>query len=295
MRRERDPVDSALELLRSESWTAEPWNPDLENQLMNSIDPKPRAGVNGRHVGLAAVALVAVSGAAFAATGGIARIQKWLNIEINGVSQSVPLDENGRSQFTVQTEDGGEALVEVERTGTPEEGQQTRIRVTKGAGEDGGMQVNEEVEAVQVRRTGHDGMELTGEVSAAELAADATLLKEWTDKAGAAWSLYSQADGDVELRYYLVRAGETGEAKVITLPLAPPAMGDVQPQVTVGDDGMIEVRFDDGAGRVAVMKIAHRSSDQAGPLPEIVAPGISTPDGRLRIRVSESEEGDGGK
>lgn len=288
MRRERDPVDSALELLRSESWTAEPWNPDLENQLMQKIDPKPSAGVSPRHVGLAAVALVAVSGAAFAATGGIARIQKWLNIEINGVSQSVPLDENGRSQFTIQTEDGGEALVEVERTGTPEEGQQTRIRVTKDGGDDG-IGVSEDVEAVQIRRMGNS-MELSAEVTMADLA-DATPLKGWTDKAGVAWTLYSQIDGDVEMQYYLARGDQTGEAKVIRLPLAPEVMGDVEPQISVGDDGMIEVRFDDGAGRVAVMKIAHRSSDDAGPLPEIVAPGIDTPDGQLRIRVSESKDG----
>ena len=122
-----DPVDSALDRLRSDSWTGRAYDPELENRLMQEFNqPKSAARSAGPRILAIAVALLLVSGATFAATGGIDKVTGWfVTIEMGDEVIDLTLDENGEATIRRETDDGGLTTVSVKKGTTPDGGETT--------------------------------------------------------------------------------------------------------------------------------------------------------------------------
>ena len=74
----RDPVDSALDKLRSQRWTAGHHNHELEDKLMQEFNNRQSVPKFARRrTLLAALGLVTVGGVALAATDGFETLKNW--------------------------------------------------------------------------------------------------------------------------------------------------------------------------------------------------------------------------
>ena len=136
MTRRNDPVDDALGLLRNEEWSGSTTNRQLENKLMSEFDAnRSGGGLAKRRVFAFAAVFVAVAGATFAA-GGVEKIRQWfITIEVNGDATDIELDENGEASFTVDTQDGGIAVVHVAKQESPDGGEMTELTVQATVGD----------------------------------------------------------------------------------------------------------------------------------------------------------------
>ncbi len=279
----RDPVDSALDRLRSDSWTGRAYDPELENRLMQNFDNRNNASRSARpRIVAIALALVLVSGATFAATGGIDTVKGWfVTIDLGDEVIDLTLDENGEATIRRETDDGGLLTVSVKKGTTPDGVETTRVAVTRT---DGGNSREEFVE--EIRR----GVRTAPKHIDPAILADAEPARAWSDEDGNTTEVYFLPVEEGEgTRIYLATTDPDGEQVVRHLGTPPINLaGDVKPKVEVSDDGTISITLDDGAGRVAEMefKIAE------GPGTELRRPrGIEmeTPDGDIKVRVRPSE------
>ena len=277
---QRDPVDSALDRLRSDSWTGRAYDPELENKLMQDFNHRSGATRSARPRILAiALALLLVSGASFAATGGIDTVKGWfVTIEMGDEIIDLTLDENGEATIRRETDDGGLTTVSVKKGTTPDGGETTRVSVKRTDG-DG----NHEECCEVVRNGSHTA---PAAVDAAILA-DAEPAKAWSDEDGNTTEIYFLPVEEGEgTRIYLATTDPEGEQLVrhIGTPRINLADGEVAPKVELNDDGSLSITLDDGAGRVAEMKIKIAQ----GPMTEQLRPGnleVQTPDGDVKVRV----------
>lgn len=281
----RDPVDSALDRLRSDSWTGPAYDPELENKLMQEFNqPKSAARSAGPRILAIAVALLLVSGATFAATGGIDKVTDWfVTIEMGDEVIDLTLDENGEATIRRETDDGGLLTVSVKKGTSPDGGDTTRIAVKRSDGDS-----NEEECCVKsVRR----GPGTAPEPIDPAILADAEPAKAWSDEDGNTTEIYFLPVEEGEgTRIYLATTDPDGEQVVRHLgtPRINLADGDVEPKVEVSDDGTISITLDDGAGRVAEMKFKIGE----GPVTELRRQrglDVQTPDGEIKVRVRPSE------
>ena len=117
MNKQSDPVDSALNMLRTEHWAAEqPFDPDLENRLMQDFNThqSPRRFASPKAM-LLALAFLTLGGVTLAATDGVAKLKQWfVTLEINGERLDVELDDNGESTFDYEMADGTTATVNIQ-------------------------------------------------------------------------------------------------------------------------------------------------------------------------------------
>src|SRR5215813_3706115 len=115
MHHDHDPVDSALNSLRSQSWAGSPHNNQLEEKLMQEFDRNQSA----RRFGRMPLWLVACAGVLLvggAATGTVALVRSWLvTIQIGDKQYQLQTDDSGRGSLTVQTDDGKTANIQVQR------------------------------------------------------------------------------------------------------------------------------------------------------------------------------------
>ena len=298
MRGHDDPVDGALDLLRSAEWTAhESFDPELERKLMGGSDMNRFSSRFARPRTLVfTLVLVAVGGAAFAASGGVEKLRNWfVTVEINGEQTRVELDENGESTFDVETADGGTATVHIQKSASPEDGQLTRVQVTKGPGE--GASGDEESEICRQIRLGPRRAQFTTE----ELG-DAQPLAAWSDKSGKDCELYILPDeageGSRVLVATMVEDGEPDVRLVATTPF-PLVTDTIKPEVSIAEDGLLTLRSADKSGdNVREIKLMLRRSEAAGEglsdgsdpaLRQMVEIGD---DGQITIRVSDDEPDD---
>jgi hypothetical protein len=284
-----DPVDQALEALRSQEWAApEPFNPELENRLMQAFHkPQSRSRFTRPNALALALAVLAVGGVTFAATGGVAKLKSWLlRVEINGQVTEVELDDNGETTFDIDTENGGTATVHIQTADSPDQGQMTRIEVTaRGDGTE-----DHEVVKVAKRRIMTSSIRL--DYTLDDLG-DAKPYKQWTDEQDRLNALYllpvEKGEGS---RIFLVTTEQDEEPKVNLVCATPRSLLEegIEPDIQIGADGMVTITFDNGEGEVQVMKAMIKHLAPGEELPGNLA--VETPDGEIKITIERIGDDD---
>ncbi len=272
----RDPVDNALDLLQSQEWRAEPFGLELENRMMqqpNSTHNKRRLG--GASWPLVILAVFAVGGATLAATGGVEKLKKWLlTVEIDGQVTEVQLDDNGQKTFTIETEDGGTATVHIDKSGSTDDEDMTKITVTQdGDGEHAKDMMAEMVRKSCVRAGGQ--FPPAGEPLPPELLAQvdaAEPVHEWPHPLGGTAALYILPAADSEgSQLLLTRTDAEGEREFNPLAVTPfPLVGEgIETTVTIDDDGSLTIKVngpEEGQEREIQLKMMTITTESmAGP------------------------------
>ena len=96
-----DPVDGALESLKGRTWPGSNDNEETRNKLMQEYQSKRASSRLGRRgMVIAALAILVLGGAGFAAAGGVEVIRGWfITVEIDG--RVIDLD---NADMTIETE-----------------------------------------------------------------------------------------------------------------------------------------------------------------------------------------------
>jgi len=275
-----------LDTLRSEDWTAQSYNPDLENRLMQHFGTNDQRS-RFRHPRTVAIglALLAVSGVTFAATGGVETIKSWfVTVDINGQQTDVILDANGEASLEVQTDDGDTAAIHIQRTESGDQGHTMQIEVRKGD------DANTHEDVVRMVRGVRPGLDQT-EYTLADLG-DAEPLHTWQDARGGSHALYILAgvDGEGSRVFLVSRDGADAEPSVrlICSPQISLLGPGGQPDISVDERGLISIRFDDGQGRAGEIKLRTAVGESAEDLAR--AASVATPDGQIKITVQSSDD-----
>ncbi|MCH7702445.1 MAG: hypothetical protein IID37_12240 [Planctomycetes bacterium] len=284
MTRREDPVDSALEMLRADEWSAENCSPDLENRVMQQFNNRPPASRFGHSRSiLLALAFVAIGGVTFAAAGGVGALQRWLvRIEIDGQVTEVTLDENGEHTFTVDTEDGGTATVHIQQSTSPD-GETTRIAIqATGDGTD-------EREVCKVIRKVRKG--LPESTFSLDDLGDAEPLAEWTNQAGDDNELYIlSAEEGSGSRIFFVTYPEGGdpEVRLVGSPSIQLVGEGLDTQVQVSDNGTVSIAVNDGSDEVCQLKLRIAMGDIADEMPQNIR--VQTSDGAIKVQVAPIDD-----
>lgn len=288
MNKQHDPVDGALDLLRSDEWTGSAYNPELESRLMqefNRPQSKSRLGRSGWIA--AAVALVAVSGVSFAAVGGVEKIKNWfVTVEFDGQTRQIALSGDGEAVFEVETEDGATAQVHVKRSESP--GNRTiEATVTKDDG------VSRQQEVQKKVRIMSDNAESDAIYTLEDLG-DAEPIHAWTDADNTELELYMlPAEKGPGAVFYLATYADDESVTVRKMAAAPHIDANlaVEPEVSVDADGTITLKLDDGMGRIAVLKFRSQADGQPPTVPHVGVPGDGMidiqPSGRVKINLDK--------
>jgi hypothetical protein len=281
-----DPVDSAFEALRTETWSAKSFDPDLESKLMQQFNrnSQPARLTHPKNL-IVAVAILFVGGGTFAATGGITAIKNLLRVtvEIDGETTDLTIPENGETTFEVETADGGTAQVNIQ-TDTSDDGMMRRVEVRRADGDTEDVEVN----AVKRRVMG-----APAEVEWDALG-DAEPLTEWTDANGIFNELYmvAAAEGD-GTRFLAALDADSEEARLIQLNEMPMDFldGSFEVNAEVSKDGVISIQAADKNGREMEFKIV-ASFNGGGNVENIDRNlDVQTPDGEIRVTIEpESNE-----
>lgn len=284
MTRREDPVDSALEMLRADEWSAENCSPDLENRVMQQFNNRPPASRLGHSRSiLLALAFVAIGGVTFAAAGGVGALQRWLvRIEIDGHVTEVTLDENGEHTFTVDTEDGGTATVHIQQSTSLEGGERTQVAIRKS-----GEGTEEEVCKV-IRKVGTGLPESSYTL---DDLGDAEPLAEWTNQTGQDNELYILPTEDgTGSRIFFVTYPEGGdpEVRLVASPSIQLVGEGLDTQVQVSDNGTVSIAVNDGSDEVCQLKLRIAMGDIADEVPNDVR--VQTSDGAIKVRVTPIED-----
>jgi hypothetical protein len=293
MKHEIDPIQSALESLKSRTWTGEPFNPQLEEKLMqefNRINSPGRTPL--RVAAIVALSIVLIGGGAFAATGGIAKLKSWVfRVSINGQDATLIAEEGQPASMVIQGEDGKTTTIHVLKAASPEGGDKTHVTVNATSPDSQSQQVVE-----MVRREGGAPFDKQAGYTLDDIG-DAEPTQTWTDDAGLTHSLYivPSADGEWML-VFRVTADEAGTTTVAKLAQVPALEGfeGVTPEVTLGEDGMTTFVFDNGQGEKRVIK-TRIATGEAARMADPNSIQIKTEDGRIQVDVQAEPAGDEGR
>jgi hypothetical protein len=272
----RDPVDNALDLLQSQEWSAEPFGRELETRMMQQPNPTHNIKrLGGASWPLVILAVFAVGGGTFAATGGVEKLKKWLlTVEIDGQVTEVEVDEGGQSTFTIETEDGGTATVHIDKSGSTPDEDMTKITVRQES--DG--EFAEDVEARVVRkacvrsdgRVPPMGEPLSPELLAAVDAAEP--VHEWPDPMGGTAALYIlPAVGAEGSQLLITHTDPEGEREFNPVAVTPfPVYGEgMETAVEMADDGTLTIKVtgpEEGQERELKLKLMTITTESmAGP------------------------------
>lgn len=291
MNKQSDPVDSALNMLRSEEWAAgQPFDPDLENRLMQDFNAhhRPRRFAGPKAM-ILALAFLMVGGVTLAATDGVAKLKQWLvTLEFNGQTIDLLLDDNGEATFDYEMADGGIATVNIQKTDTPEDGQMTQIRVTAGDGQ------TEEVEVAKIVRKCVSGE--AGKAYTLDDLGDAEPVKSWSDAAGISYDLYTIVQKDGDWIFVLAsQAAEGEEPDVRQVARIPTTVlpADAKPTFDIGADGMLTLKLNKGEGEECVMKLMiQRGNEDSLSLGDRQIKVRTRAGDEIRIKFDQIDEGD---
>lgn len=283
MHDQNDSVNRVLNTLRSREWTGESYNPELEEKLMQQFSMNEKSLRRGRYKTIiAALGVVVVGSAGFAAAGGVAGLKSWLvRVNVAGQTTEVRTDENGEASFSVETADGPADVNVKTWQDAGEKG--ARVVITKDQGD--GMRA--EVAEKLVQRTS-DAADLAS--FPMEALDGAQPSAEWPDGQGGTLQLYLLPGENPEGPWRLVLAGQHAQGAVFArLVGALPAeviSADPPPQVRMDEDGMAVITAQRPDGKEVVLKIKALSHDQAVPGPIKVNSQL----GEIEIGVEEAPE-----
>ena len=101
MQDQLDPVDGALESLKGRTWPGSNDNEETRNKLMQEYQSKRASSRLGRRgMVIAALGILILGGAGFAAAGGVEVVRGWfITVEVNG--KVIDLDD---ADMTIETE-----------------------------------------------------------------------------------------------------------------------------------------------------------------------------------------------
>lgn len=296
MHGDHDPVDGALDALRSQHWTEDSYNAKLEEKLMSAYRPQTSASRSTRrHMLVGLLALLLIAGGTFAATGGIDTIRQWLvTVEVNGQVHEFTTDETGTGTFTIETEDGGQAEVQVQMAGSPDEGEVTS-NITISAESPGGDVTQDIAVQRRVRTVGSD-LPDESEYTVDDLG-DAEPAAEW-EQGGLTNAVYlvpNAEDEGVGFKLFATATNSDGETMVNLAASPPVPLPENEEDVSVefGEDGMLTVRITPADGEEMVMKLMVATGagpdccDSDEPL------SVETPDGEITITLEAQETEDG--
>ncbi len=261
MNHDHDPVDSALKSLRSRAWTAESFNPKLEEKLMQQFNRnEPGRAFVRRPSWALALGILFVGGVTFAAAGGIEKIRSlFVTVEVDGEGMQVELqpvsEDTYEGTLETETQDGRQASIQVSKTQSAEEGDsmQVHVNVTGDGAED------EQVEHICRQRQVIKEPQV---IDAAELDG-LEPIHEWTDAEGNDRALYKidrEGQSDLVIATTL-DDGSIAAHLVAPLPVAIEIPAD--PVASVDEDGTLSLTWDDGAGEERVIKLRLNSEAPA--------------------------------
>lgn len=281
----RDPVDNALDALRTETWSAAPLTPEQETLLMQQADKQMKQrGPQSYRALIAAIAVIAVGGAAFAATDGVSRLRTWLfDVEVAPGTNAKILVHDGQTGTMIIEDDDG-TITEIEARADELEDGGTRAKVTVRKSDDIG-ETEDVHEVIRVRGEG------PVETVSLDVLKDAELLTDWFDETERVVEVYAVSKkGDKKAQLYVVTEGfePLPDRRIIASPKVLALFLETKPVVTVDKAGTIGIEFDAG-DEVAMFKFATgmTTSDDT---PDVDGPiEIESADGEMRIRVKSSD------
>ena len=279
----RDPVDSALDALRTERWSAAPFTTEQENRLMQQAQNQSNHnGFSSRKALVALVAVIAVGGVAFAATDGVSKLRTWLfDVEIAPGHNAKILVEDGQTgTMIIEEEDGTTTEITARATELEDGGTVATVSVLK-TNEEGQTKDAHEV----IRRR-----EPAPVVNVPlEVLKDAEFLADWSDDTERTVELFAIAEEDSEkAQLYVVIEGFEQDAKrqIHATPTIQAFLLDVKPAIDVDESGLITINFDAG-DEVAVFKFATVVEDKETDPNETIQ--IDGSNGKVSVRVVPGE------
>ncbi len=276
MHSDHDPIDSALSSLRSREWTGIPYDPELQEKLMQEFDQNRSV----RRFSKLPTWFIAVAGVLLvggAATGTVALVRSWLvTIQIGDKEYQLQTDQNGQGSLTVQTDDGKTANIHVQRV-EGDAGDRTNVQVTVG---DDNQQTQKVVEMV---RGGGAGADAGKSYSAADLAGTAPAAS-WTTPDGATKSIHLVAQDNGAARVFTVKTQADGSQTVRRLAELPAKLNlaGQTPEVTHESDGAITLTFASDGGNKRVLKFRDREVSGNAP----AGGPVQIDEGSTTIRVN---------
>jgi len=210
VRTDPDPVEDAMGSLRSQQWTSETYNKELEEKLMREFHThKPRSRLSRHRTLIATLAVLLVGGAAFAAAGGADAVQHFFyNVRIvimgadgEAIDTIVELEQiegaEGVATGTINLGDGGQATLELmtvdagELTGVDvpggEEMKMMTISLSGAVGVEADSGAERTVEFLAAMFAGDEPIEQTDIL---EQITEAEIVVPWTDDNGDDRKLY---------------------------------------------------------------------------------------------------------
>ena len=262
-----DPVEAAFALLRTELAAPEP-DAALEAQLRARFRSRPARRIRPLPFILAGTLL---SGAAFAASGGVDWVKSWwYAVEVEGASVSgVVIDD-------------GERIIPFETA----EGDVGSVRMRRDRLEDGTLRTRIDIDRSAPGRVEHEESEDVFGARAPERFPISVLDHAAPLYSGACGELFGLSDGAGGSR--LLVLDESGAdrlpvAEIARFPFDVLATGS-QAEFTERPDGGLAIAFDDGRGG-ALEFVWQGVSDGARGVSE-----LETPDGKVRVRVENADD-----
>lgn len=284
MNQDHDPVDSALNSLRSQSWTAGSFNPQLEERLMQEFGKNPSRRFTKLPTWVIAVAGVLLAGGA--ATGTVALVRSWfVTVQIGDKQYQLQTDENGRAEMVVQSDDGKTTNIQIQRV-EGEAGDETNVQVNV---DDANQQTEKVVK--MVRRSGA-GAGPEQNFSAADLAGTQPTAT-WSIAAGATKAVHFVPQDGGGVRLFMVTTDADGSQKIRRLAELPAQLNlaGQTPQISHGSDGTVTLTFGADGGNKRVLKF--RDREVSGDAPPADGPvQVDTGSGTIRINANPPPGGD---
>ena len=260
----RDPVDSALSSLRSEAWTAKPFTPEMEQKIMSDFraNPSPVRYMKSP-VALAAAGVLAIGGVAFAATGGIQELRKWLfKVEINGQQYELVTTEGQPGSVVFEDEAGNRTHLDVATEAVGPDGQKTKVVLRRMNGD--GLEESE-MESVTKSMTID-----VADAASVETARALPLLASWSDNTRSVEVRGATTDENTELaQLHLIVRGFAPQAEehVLASPTVPATLASGKPTISVTDAGAVHLNFEvsEGPGETRVAKMVFVTNKDAMP------------------------------
>lgn len=248
-----------------------------------------------RHMLLALLALLVIGGGTFAATGGVQKLRQWLvTVEIGGQVHEFTTDDNGIGTFTIETEDGGQAEVQIEVASSAEGDETQTVQITAQS------PCGDATQDVEMRRR---QMMLGGDEAGdaqytTDDLGDAEPVAEWENDglANAVYLVPNAEDEGEGFKVFIASTDADGETTVSLAAAPPVALPDDEDAVNaeLGDDGLLTLTITSGEGMEMVMKfmVAADTGTNPGCCDPDEPLTVGTPDGEITITLEAQEAED---